>query len=122
MTEMKPLQSLDRGLAVLEAISLQPGGLAMTDLATMAGINRTIAYRIVTTLIQRRLVHRGRDGKVRLGFGVRVLGERYIPSLILAARPVLGELARATAMTAHLSIAEGKECLAALVVEPPDSV
>ncbi|GAB2748150.1 helix-turn-helix domain-containing protein [Terrabacter koreensis] len=113
-------QTLDRGIRVLEALAgnVGPGGLTVTELAASLGVGRPVVYRLVTTLEEHRLVSRAADGRLRLGLGVSRLAAAVTPIVRAEARPVLRELADAVGATAHLTIAEGDEALALVVVEP----
>jgi DNA-binding IclR family transcriptional regulator len=64
------------------------------------------------------LVRRDRSGRLRLGPGVLQLARRVQPLLAEAALPVLRRLADDAGATAHLTIAEGPEAVAMVVVEP----
>jgi len=113
-------KTLDRGLQLLELLA-QPGfgsGLTITELAGTLGIGRPVVYRLVTTLEAHHLVTRRPNGRVRLGLGVSRLAASVTPVVRAEARPILQELADAVGATAHLTIAEGDEALALVVVEP----
>ena len=43
-------QTLDRGLRVLTILAATPGGLTVTEISTRLEINRTVVYRLVSTL------------------------------------------------------------------------
>jgi DNA-binding IclR family transcriptional regulator len=77
-----------------------------------------VVYRLVTTLEAHHLVARADDGRVRLALGISRLASAVTPIVRAEARPVLRELADAVGATAHLTIAEGDEALALVVVEP----
>ncbi|MBZ5732932.1 helix-turn-helix domain-containing protein [Nocardioides sp. TRM66260-LWL] len=111
-------QTLDRGLRVLGALAAAPDGLTVTELASTLGVNRTIVYRLVTTLEQHALVRREPGGRIQVGLGVLHLASAVHPVLREAAVPVLRELADAVGCTAHLTVADGGEALAIAVVEP----
>ncbi|MFJ9713174.1 IclR family transcriptional regulator [Streptomyces sp. NPDC101234] len=115
---MATLQGLDRGLRALDAISLTADGLTVADLAAQLGIDRSIAYRIVETLEEHALV--SRQGKrVRLGAGAATLAGRFQGQLVLAAQPVLQELADVTGAAAFLTVAHGaRECVPVAGAEP----
>ncbi|HEY9525386.1 MAG TPA: helix-turn-helix domain-containing protein, partial [Thermopolyspora sp.] len=59
-----PLQTLDRGLSMLDLVSQAPGGITMSELAEHIGVHRTVCYRLVGTLAAHRLVVRGSDGRI----------------------------------------------------------
>jgi DNA-binding IclR family transcriptional regulator len=105
---------------VLELLA-RPGyaaGLTITELAAELGVGRPVVYRLVATLEEHHLVSRDPDARVRLALGVSRLAAAVTPIVRNEARPVLRELADAVGATAHLTIAEGDEALALVVVEP----
>jgi DNA-binding IclR family transcriptional regulator len=113
-------QTLDRGLALLVLLGT-PGharGATISELATELGLARPVVYRLVATLQARDFVTRGGDGRVRLGLGLTRLQLAVRPMLVEAARPVLRALADQVGATAHLTVAEGEQALALVVVEP----
>ncbi|WP_046728057.1 IclR family transcriptional regulator [Streptomyces humi] len=115
---MATLQGLDRGLRALHAISLTADGLTVADLAAQLEIDRSIAYRIVETLEEHALVTR-QGKRVRLGAGAATLAGRFQRQLVLAAQPVLQDLADATGTSAFLSVAHGaRECVPVAGAEP----
>lgn len=110
--------TLDRGLALLQAVA-DAGGEAATisELAATIGASRAAVYRLLVPLSARGLVRR--DGtKVRLSVGLLRLAGQVVPQLRQAARPVLRALAERAKATAHLSVAEGDQVEAVVVVEP----
>jgi DNA-binding IclR family transcriptional regulator len=111
-------QTLDRGLRVLEVLAATPNGLTVTALAAQVGVNRTVVYRLITTLEQHGLVRRDAAGLLHVGLGVLNLARGLQPVLRQLAGPVLRELAEELGMTAHLTVADGGEALAIAVVEP----
>jgi DNA-binding IclR family transcriptional regulator len=113
-------KTLDRGLRVLEVLALREhaAGLTVTEISGLVGIGRPAVYRLVATLEDHHLVSRRLDGRIRMGLGVSRLAAAVTPIVRAEARPVLRELADAAGATAHLTIAEGDEALALVVVEP----
>ena len=111
-------QTLDRGLRVLDVLASAPGGLTVTELATRLEVNRTVVYRLVSTLEQHALIRRDPRGRLHVGLGVLHLASAVQPVLRDLAVPVLRELAEAVGCTAHLTVADGEEALALAVVEP----
>ena len=111
-------QTLDRGLRVLDVLAATPDGLTMTELAARLEVNRTVVHRLVGTLERHALVRRDARGRLRVGLGVLRLGAAVQPVLRELATPVLRHLAEAVGSTAHLTIADGEEALALVVVEP----
>lgn len=111
-------QTLDRGLRVLRVLSGTPGGLTVTELASALDVNRTVVYRLVSTLEQHALVRRDAAGRLHVGLGVLHLASAVQPVLRDQAMPVLRRLAEELGCTAHLTVADGDEALALAVVEP----
>lgn len=111
-------QTLDRGLRVLEVLAESPDGLTVTELSAALTINRTVVYRLVSTLEQHRLLRRDLSGRLHLGLGVMHLASAVQPVLRDLAVPVLRQLAETVGATAHLTVADGEEALALAVVEP----
>ncbi len=113
-------KTLDRGIRLLELL-LTPdatAGLTITQLAAGLEVGRPVVYRLVATLEQHRLVVRRDGGRVRLGGGLTRLAAGVTPVIQTEALPVLRRLADACGATAHLTIAEGDQALALVVVEP----
>lgn len=111
-------QTLDRGLQLLMLLGEQDDGYTVTQLATALGVARPVVYRLLATLEQRHLATRSRDGRVHLGLGVLALAGRVQPLLREVATPLLRRLADQVGATAHLTVADGDEALAVVVVEP----
>lgn len=111
-------QTLDRGLQVLDVLASTLGGLTVTELAARLEVNRTVVYRLVSTLEQRALVRRDAHGRLHVGLGILHLASAVQPVLRELAVPVLRGLAEAVGCTAHLTVADGEEALALAVVEP----
>lgn len=111
-------QTLDRGLRVLGVLASTPGGLTITELAVRLEVNRTVVYRLVTTLEQHAFVRRDARGRLHVGLGLLHLASAVHPLVRDVAVPVLRELAEAVGCTAHLTVTEGDEALALVVVEP----
>lgn len=111
-------QTLDRGLRVLSVLAQAPSGLSVTELAAEVGVNRTVVYRLVATLVQHGLARRDDSGRLHVGLGVLTLARGLQPVLRERANPVLRALAEDLGATAHLTLADGGEALAIAVVEP----
>lgn len=114
-------QTLDRGLRVLELLQEAETPLSSSQIAAALQVHRSIAYRIVRTLEDHRMVSRAVDGRWQLGVGLAVLARGVLPSLHSAATPELAELANDLTMTAFLAVADRDECLTVLTVEPRQS-
>lgn len=111
-------QTLDRGLRVLKVLAGSPEGLTVTELSHRLEVNRTVAYRLISTLEQHGLVRRDARSRLFVGLGVLHLASGVQPLLRDLAMPVLRRLAESLGSTAHLTVADGDEALALAVVEP----
>lgn len=111
-------QTLDRGLRVLGVLAEAPAGLTVTELSHAMDVNRTVVYRLISTLEPHALVRRDARGRLFVGLGVLHLAAAVQPLLRDLAVPVLRSLAEEIGCTAHLTVADGDEALALAVVEP----
>lgn len=119
---MSTLQTLDRGLRVLELLAESPAGLSITALSDALGVHKAVTYRLVATLEARGLVRRGGEGRVALGGGVMALAAQFEPQFRAAAAPLLRDLARQTRAAAFMSVAQGDSCVAILVEDADQGV
>lgn len=110
-------QTLARGLTALQIISESPHGLTIQEVAERLSIHRTVASRLLATLLQFRLVAR-QNGRFGPGAGLAVLGASFDNNLRRLSLPVLRDLANRTQATACLLVAEGQEQVAISVIEP----
>jgi len=104
------LQTLERGVMVLEIVAKASRGVSLMDIAEALDIHRTIAYRLVSTLESLGLVVRPGDNRIYLGSGVLKFANSYLPQIRNLAQPILLELANETNTTAFISVAQGDEC------------
>lgn len=110
-------QTLARGLTALQLIADAPSGLSIQEVAERLDVHRTVASRLLATLVQFRLVAR-QDGRFRPAAGLAVLGAAFDNSLRDLSAPLLRRLADRTRATAALLVAEGDEQVAVLVIVP----
>lgn len=114
-------QTLDRGLRLLALVADaagRSGGVSVSDAAAELGLARTVVYRLATTLTAHGLVRRDPQGRLHLGLGVLPLARAAQPLISRTALPALRRLAEDLGATAHLTVVDGDEALAILVVEP----
>ena len=111
-------QTLDRGLWALRVLAESPEGLTITELSGRLEVNRTVVYRLISTLEQHGLVRRDARSRLFVGLGVLHLASAVQPILRDLAMPVLRSLAESIGSTAHLTVADGDEALALAVVQP----
>ena len=112
--ETPSIQSLDRGLLILEAVGKSAEPVNLGQLAAMLGIDRSSAFRLANTLKRRGFLANpiaGRD--YVLGPSVWRLSRQYDWSkmLVRVAHEALKTLAAETSETVHLAVREGKKAL-----------
>ncbi|MET7780178.1 MULTISPECIES: IclR family transcriptional regulator [Streptomyces] len=112
--------TLARGLTVLEQVASTPGGLTVQEIANQVGVHRTVAYRLLSTLAQFRLVARHDDGRYRSAAGLAVLGSSFDRGLREMSLPTLRTLAEELRTTVSLLVAEGEEQVSVAVIVPAD--
>ena len=91
-------QTLDRGLRVLRVLAESSEGLTVTELSQQLAVNRTVVYRLISTLEQHALIRRDTRGRLFVGLGVLHLASAVQPLLRDLAVPVLRSLAEALAL------------------------
>src|SRR5215472_1348663 len=112
--ETPSIQSLDRGLLILEAVGRSPEPVSLSQLAAMLGIDRSSAFRLANTLKRRGFLANPSAGKdYVLGPSVWRLSRQYDWSKMLAtvAHDHLKALAGDMNETAHLAVREGRKAL-----------
>jgi DNA-binding IclR family transcriptional regulator len=111
-------QTLARGLTALQMVADSADGLTVQQLADQVGVHRTIAYRLLSTLAQFRLVAKGDDGRYRPASGLAVLGASFDRNVRQLSLPTLRALADELGTTVSLLIAEGDQQVAIAVIVP----
>ncbi|GAB3763770.1 IclR family transcriptional regulator [Microlunatus parietis] len=123
MADQKPAaahsQTLSRGLRALEILAEASEPISIAELAAALGLHRSIAYRILRTLEDHRLVLRDDRGLLLLGPRMAALARGVQRSLQAAALPELTAAARDLGMTAFLVVLDSDECVTLASVEPP---
>lgn len=114
-------QTLARGLRVLQIVAAAPNGVTTQDVADELELHRTIAYRILATLADFRLLVRAADGRYRIGAGLAALSQDIHRTLCGVAEAHMRTLARELQCTVSLLVAEDGEAVALAVVEPPNA-
>jgi DNA-binding IclR family transcriptional regulator len=111
-------QTLARGLTALQIVAASGTGLTVQQLADEVGVHRTIAYRLLTTLTQFRMVAKGEDGRYRPAAGLAVLGASFDNNVRQLCLPTLRALADELGSTVSLLVAEGDQQMAIAVIVP----
>lgn len=111
------VQSLQKGLALMEAFARQPGELSLNELAALSGIDRSSAQRMAHTLLKLGYLERGANGR---GYtpGRKILDRSFdflrSRPLVERATPVIIELQRNTGERVDLSLFDGDSIVYAL--------
>lgn len=111
-------QTLARGLAALQLVAASRTGLSAQQVADDIGVHRTIAYRLLTTLAQYRLIAKGEDGRYRSAAQLAVLGASFDNNVRQMSVPTLRKLADELGTTVSLLVAEGDQQVAIAVIVP----
>ena len=110
MPERDFVKSLDRGLAVIRALSVPPPGLTLAEVARATGLARPAARRFLLTLEQ---IGYARSEERRFSLTPRVLelGYSFLSGLTLPelAQPHLRELAMQVHESCSVSVLDGAE-------------
>lgn len=113
LRETSGVQSLDRGLQILEAVARSDRPIAIAQLREVLGIDRSSVYRLANTLRRRGFLSNAEDGTdYTIGPMVwRLFWDYDWSVLVNACRPYLKALANRTGETAHLAVCEGTQTL-----------
>lgn len=111
-------QTLARGLAALMAVVDSESGLTVHDVAKLLGVHRSIAYRVLQTLVDFDLVAQTSDKVYRPGARLASLSEAYLPTVRDIALPAMRELAETVGCTVSLFVAEGDNAVSIATAEP----
>ena len=112
--ETPSIQSLDRGLLILEAVAKSSEPVSLTQLAELLDIDRSSVFRLANTLKRRGfLAYPSRRKDYMLGPSIPRLSRHYDWDKTLAgvSREHLNRLANTVRETAHLAVREGQRAL-----------
>jgi IclR family acetate operon transcriptional repressor len=118
----RPVGSVARALAILDALGASDTGLGVSELARLIGVNASTASRLLATLELDGFVERQPGGPYRLGLKLVALSDRVLARLDVRAlaRPQLERLVAATGETATLSV-PGEQAAITIDFVPSDS-
>jgi IclR family transcriptional regulator, acetate operon repressor len=108
-----PIQSLDRGLAILEMVGQARRPVSVAELTPMLEIDRSSVFRLANTLRMRGFLIQLPSKEYVLGSAVcRLAGSfRWSHGLIQIAREQVAALAARTGETTHLVIRDGRQAV-----------
>lgn len=111
--ETPSIQSLDRGLAILEAVAKSKHPMPLSDLREMLGINRSSVFRLANTMRRRGfLTNPSGSNDYIIGPTAWRLFRNYDWSMLISfCRHHLQVLSKETGETSHLGVREGKQSL-----------
>lgn len=112
------IDAVDKALVLLDTLALMPGSSA-SQLASALAANRSLIFRMLSTLTDRGFVTKDPDNRYRLGSRLLYLGQQAEKGteLMDISRSVLDELLEATQENVYLIVRQGLEmiCLAARI-------
>ncbi len=126
MAESPRIESVDRALQLLMTLAdAGPEGAPLADLAQATGINKSTAYRLLSTMRLRGFAEQdGDQGSYRIGPATFELTERSFGprNLATAIHPALVTLARETNELVHFGVLTGDRILYLDKVEPERAI
>ncbi|MFD1413352.1 IclR family transcriptional regulator [Oceanobacillus jeddahense] len=111
---MSNVQSIERAFTILKILSQYPNGLRITNLAQKAGLSKSTAHRIASTLVNLEYVYKNPETeKYILGNELIRLTGSMLSNLdvIKVADPYLTNLSRSINETVHLCVEDNGEVL-----------
>lgn len=126
MTDGPRVEAIDRALILLTALAeAGPDGAPLTELSGVTGVNKSTAYRALSTMRAHGFVAQSEvTGDYRLGTAAMTLGERFLTpqSLVQSLHPALVALSREADELVHLGVLVGDEVLYLDKVEPERTI
>lgn len=117
-----PVQSVDRALALLEALASAGGPAGVGEVADLTGLPQGTVHRLLQTLQQRGYVRRDTGRKYSLGTGAIRLADAAQRALARSARPYLAQLVDLSGETANLAVLEGDDVVYVAQVPSPHTL
>jgi IclR family acetate operon transcriptional repressor len=114
------VQSLGRGLSLLDSLAESPDGIPLSDLCQQVGLSLSTAHRLLTTLEQQRYVRC--DPRTRywsVGVQAFIVGSAFAKArdLLEIARPRMRGLMEESGETINLAVLDGGEAVFLAQVE-----
>lgn len=114
------VQSVDRAMAILDALGEDEDGYRLSDLAIRTGLSPSTTHRLLTTLERRRFVEFDQtDGAWHVGRQIFSIGSAFVRrrNFVAPALPFLRRLRDLTHETANLGVADDGEVVVLTQVE-----
>lgn len=99
----------DKVLSVLTAFESERRPLALSEIATIAGIPVSTAHRLVGELTEWQFISRTANGRYQLGLRVWEMAQSVGGQLRDAAKPFVQDLFSLTRETSHIAIRDGND-------------
>lgn len=109
MADTAGIQSLERAFSILEALSLQPGGMQLTELTALTGLHKSTVHRMLASLIGLGYVKKAEDSKYLLTLKLFELAGRVVEHIdvLEVSRLSLEKLQAFAGEAVHLVVREG---------------
>ncbi|HET9047241.1 MAG TPA: helix-turn-helix domain-containing protein, partial [Casimicrobiaceae bacterium] len=108
------VQSLTRGLSILECLGSAEGGLTLTDVAQRVTLAPSTAHRLLATLEKMGYVYQaGELGRWYVGLQAFTVGSSFLASrdFVAQSHPYMRRLMEQSGETANLGILDGTEAV-----------
>ena len=115
-------QTLSRGIRILEVLADARTPLTIDEIAARLDVHRSIAYRLLRTLEDHRLIGRDASGSVTLGPRMAALAAGVAHDLQAEALPELTAIANELGMTCFLGVLDGDDCITLASIEPRHAI
>lgn len=125
MTSDYHVKSVEKACLLMDIVSEYPQGIAITELAQQAGMYKSTAHRLLSTLIQSGYIEQDiQTSKYKLGYRLLDLGMRLLSSIDLRreAQPYLQELANISNEVVHLALLDQGEIVYVEKVESQNTI
>ena len=118
------IQSVARGLKILDTLSRHPEGLTNREIAELVGLNVSTTHHLVNTLEEGGYVLRLENGRLFIGSAAGRLYSAYLrgPSLHKCLNDAVSELAEATEETAYACVWKDQAAVIDAIVEGSKAV
>jgi DNA-binding IclR family transcriptional regulator len=116
--------ALEKGLDILETLTLTPSPQSLTDLARRLGRSSSELFRMLNCLERRHYVIKDEAGNYRLSLKLYELAHTYSPleQLLRVAAEPMNELAQAVRESCHLSVLSHGKLMVIAQAESPRRV
>lgn len=101
------IQSIERAVAILDAVANRPDGISLVELSTQLGLHNSTVFHLVKTLVAQGVVDQVPDSKkYRVGSRLFMLAAGALTenTMLAMATPVLERLSLETGEAAHFAI------------------